>query len=377
MTAAAFGKYKIVEKIGAGGFGEVFKGLDPFLNRPVAIKTCSSDDAELRKRFFREAEIAANLQHPNIVTIFDFGHQDETPYLVQEYLNGEDLDHKIRRREPMTTSTRLDVLQQIATGLDYAHSRDVVHRDVKPSNIRILEDGQVRIMDFGIAKLLTAETQLTRTGMAMGTAAYLPPEQIMGQPVDRRGDLFSFGVLAFELMTFERPFEGDSLSAMLYAIAHKEPRPLAGEGVACPPRLATLIETCLAKDPAARYPGFSEVIAELQSLSQTPPLPAVPPAPPPVPAGPVPAAPPPPSPPTEPSVARLAAPSVATPSGAAAPVPKPAASPHRDPEPTRRPWKPPRDRTPRAPGSRGARRSGPRPSTGRAARRRGRPPRAG
>ncbi|MCP3960872.1 MAG: serine/threonine protein kinase [bacterium] len=267
MTGRDFGKYRIIEKIGAGGFGDVYLGLDPVLQRHVAIKTCSSREEELRKRFLREAEIAASLQHPNIITVFDFGYEDETPYLVQEYLSGEDLDHKIKRRDSLPVGTRIDILSKVAAGLRYAHSREVVHRDVKPANVRVLDDGQVKVMDFGIAKLLTAETQLTATGMTMGTAAYLPPEQLLGRDLDPRVDQFSFGVLAYELMTWQRPFAGDSMSAMLYAIAHTEPSPIASRCQGCPPRLAAMIETCLAKEPADRYPSFAEVIAQLEAVA--------------------------------------------------------------------------------------------------------------
>ncbi len=284
MTTTTFGKYQIVEKVGAGGFGEVFKGLDPMLNRHVAIKTCSSDEDDLRRRFLREAEIAARLQHPNIVTVFDFGFHGETPYLVQEFLSGEDLDHKIKRRDPLSLETKLYYLSKVADGLRYAHSQEVIHRDVKPANVRVLADGQVRVMDFGIAKLMTAETQLTRTGMALGTAAYLPPEQLLGRPLDPRADQFSFGVLAYELMTWKRPFTGDSMSTILYAIAHTEPEAITKRWPGCPPRLATVIETCLAKDPQRRYPGFAEVIVELEaisgSLAASAAVPAVPASPP-------------------------------------------------------------------------------------------------
>ena len=269
MTAMIFGKYQIVEKVGEGGFGEVFKGLDPILNRHVAIKTCSSTEGELRRRFLREAEIAARLQHPNIVTVFDFGFQGETPYLVQEYLSGEDLDHKIKRRDPLSLETKLHYLSKVADGLRYAHSHEVIHRDVKPGNVRVLDDGQIRVMDFGIAKLMTAETQLTRTGMAMGTAAYLPPEQLLGRRLDPRADQFSFGVLAYELMTWERPFHGDSLSTVLYAIAHADPVPITKQWPSCPQRLAKVIETCLAKEPEKRYAGFDEVIGELEAISES------------------------------------------------------------------------------------------------------------
>jgi serine/threonine-protein kinase len=269
MTIAAFGKYEVIDKIGEGGFGKVFKGRDPHLNRLVAIKTCSSNDSGLRQRFLREGEIAGRLHHPNITTVFAFDIEGDTPYLVQEFLDGQDLDHIIKSRQVLAAKTRLGYLVQVAEGLLYAHSQEVVHRDIKPANIRVLENGQVRIMDFGIAKLMTAEFQLTQTGMTLGTAGYLSPEQLKSEPVDQRADLFSFGVLAYELMTYERPFVGSNLSSILYAIAHQEPLSIAEIWSGCPPQLAVMIETCLKKDPAERYRSFSEVLAVLRPLSQT------------------------------------------------------------------------------------------------------------
>ena len=144
-------KYQVLEKIGVGGFGVVYKAYDPFIKRAVAIKTCTSEDAEMRERFMSEAEIAGNLHHRNIVTVYDFGFKDGVPYLVQEYLSGEDLDRKIKRREFLSLPEKLLYLVQIVRGLQYAHSRGVVHRDIKPANIRILEDDTAKIMDFGIA----------------------------------------------------------------------------------------------------------------------------------------------------------------------------------------------------------------------------------
>ncbi len=267
MMPERFGKYEDVEKIGEGGFGEVYKGFDPHLKRFVAIKTCWSKDRQFLDRFSREAEIAAQLQHPNVTTVHDFGYQGETPYLVQEYLNGEDLDDKITRCEPVELRTKLDYLRQIASGLQYAHAQGVIHRDVKPANVRILDDGQVKIMDFGIAKLMSSETAFTQTGMSVGTAGYLPPEQIRGEPVDLRADIFSFGVLAYELLTYRQPFSGNSISNILYRVAHVEPRPVVELWPECPPALANLIETCLEKDPVNRYADFSEVITKLEALS--------------------------------------------------------------------------------------------------------------
>jgi len=158
------GKYSIVGQIGTGGFGVVYEGRDPFLKRRVAIKTCSSDEPDIRDRFFREAEIAGNLQHRNIVTVHDFGVQDGIPFLVQEYLSGEDLDRLVARREALSPARRVEILAQAARGLEYAHSKGVIHRDIKPGNIRVTDEGLVKIMDFGIAKLSNVASHLTRSG---------------------------------------------------------------------------------------------------------------------------------------------------------------------------------------------------------------------
>ncbi|MGB6336587.1 MAG: serine/threonine-protein kinase, partial [Thermoanaerobaculia bacterium] len=176
------GKYEIVEKIGDGGFGVVYQGYDPYIKRYIALKTCTSPDGEVRERFFREAEISGRLDHPNIVRVLDFGIHGDTPFLVQEFLQGQNLDRKIRDRQFLPYSEQLLILMQIARGLEYAHSMGVIHRDVKPSNIQILTDGTAKIMDFGIAILHQMDSRVTREGMAVGTAAYLAPEQIRGEP---------------------------------------------------------------------------------------------------------------------------------------------------------------------------------------------------
>jgi serine/threonine-protein kinase len=263
------GKYTIVGQIGTGGFGVVYEGRDPFLKRRVAIKTCTSEEPEIRDRFFREAEIAGNLQHRNIVTVHDFGVQDEIPYLVQEYLDGEDLDRVVARREPISPLRRVEILAQVARGLEYAHGRGVIHRDVKPGNIRLTSEGTVKIMDFGIAKLSNVASHLTRTGMTIGTAAYLPPEQIRGTPVDHRADLFSFGVTAYELLTYRRPFSGKNISALFWELLQREPDPLSGDWPGCPPALESLVLRCLAKDPGGRYPSFGALLAELEPIIES------------------------------------------------------------------------------------------------------------
>jgi serine/threonine protein kinase len=250
------GKYEIVEKIGDGGFGVVYQGYDPYIKRYIALKTCTSPDGEVRERFFREAEISGRLDHPNIVRVLDFGIHDDTPFLVQEFLQGQNLDRKIRDRQFLPYSEQLLILLQIARGLEYAHSMGVIHRDVKPSNVQILDDGTAKIMDFGIAILHQMDSRVTQEGMAVGTAAYLAPEQIRGEPPEPRTDIFSYGVLAYELVTGERPFGKDSISA-------NDPTPISG--AQCPAELRTLIHRCLQKDRLRRYESFKEV---LQQLSQ-------------------------------------------------------------------------------------------------------------
>jgi predicted Ser/Thr protein kinase len=262
------GKYEIVEKIGVGGFGVVYKGLDPFIKRPVAIKTCSAEDRETRERFMREAEIAGNLQHRNIVTVFEFGFHDETPYLVQEFLSGEDLDHKIRRRDAVPVATKVAWLVEIARGLAFAHEKGVVHRDIKPANIRVLDDGHVKILDFGIAKLAQQQSNLTQAGVTLGTASYLAPEQIRGEAVDARTDVFSFGVLAYELLTYEKPFRAQDISALFYKLLNEQPPPIIGRAPETPPELVRVVERCLAKDSARRFAPTAELLRTLERLAR-------------------------------------------------------------------------------------------------------------
>ena len=262
----AVGKYEILERIGKGGFGVVYKGRDPFIKRLVAVKVCTSTDETLRRRFVREAEIAGNLHHRNVVTVFEFGYDDAGPFLVQEYLDGEDLEAKIRRLDPIPQDVRLGYLLQIARALEYAHKKGVLHRDVKPANVRVLHDDRIKILDFGIAKLSGAETQLTRSGRILGTAGYLSPEQIKGEPVDARSDVFSFGVLAYELLSYVHPFPGTSISELLHQVVRSEPSPLPTLCPACPPEIAAMVDRCLEKDPARRYDGFSQVAEALASV---------------------------------------------------------------------------------------------------------------
>ncbi|MDQ6891943.1 MAG: serine/threonine protein kinase [Acidobacteriota bacterium] len=256
MTTRKIGKYEIAEQIGVGGFGAVFRARDPFIKRTVAIKTCSLNDEEIRSRFFREAELAGNLHHRHITTIYDFGVEEGVPYIVQEFLTGEDLDKVVKRGDDLPIARKLEILMAIAEGLDYAHRNSIIHRDIKPSNIRILDDGAVKIMDFGIAKSLLSESSLTQTGITLGTSAYLAPEQIRGEKLDQRTDIFALGVLAFELLTNRKPFRGEHLSTVLYKILNETPDPVHAIVPDCPPALSQIVSIAMDKDIEHRYPSM-------------------------------------------------------------------------------------------------------------------------
>ena len=247
------GKYEIISQIATGGFGVIYKGWDPFIKRTVAIKMCHTPDDEVRQRFHQEAQFVGNLVHRNITLVFDFGVQEEVPYIVQEFLTGYDLDELLKAGVLSDTRSIVSILLQVCEGLDFAHHRGIVHRDIKPSNIRILEDGTVKIMDFGIAKSLEASSKLTQTGIALGTAGYLAPEQIQGGTVDPRTDIFALGVVAYELITGARPFDGGSLSNVLYKILNEEPKTPRTLMPSCSPEMDAVIRRCMAKDPDDRF----------------------------------------------------------------------------------------------------------------------------
>ena len=260
------GKYEVSEQIGVGGFGAVYRGRDPFIKRTVAIKTCQVNDDEIKHRFFREAELAGNLHHRHITTIYDFGVENGIPYIVQEFLTGEDLDKKIKRGDPIPVTRKIEILMAIADGLAYAHNASIVHRDVKPANVRVLEDGTVKVMDFGIAKSLESESNLTQTGITLGTSAYLAPEQIRGEPIDRRTDIFALGVLAYELLTYRKPFRGEHLSTVLYKILNDTPEPIGTLVQDAPPALIAAVGRAMAKSADDRYPTMDAFRKDLQGV---------------------------------------------------------------------------------------------------------------
>lgn len=260
------GKYEISEQIGVGGFGAVYRARDPFIKRTVAIKTCQLNDEEIKNRFFREAELAGNLHHRNITTIYDFGIENGIPYIVQEFLTGEDLDKIVKRGEKIPIHRKIEILMAIADGLEYAHQSSVIHRDIKPSNIRILENGTVKIMDFGIAKSLLSESSLTQTGITLGTSAYLAPEQIRGEPLDQRTDIFALGILAYELLTYRKPFRGEHLSTVLYKILNESPEPIESVAPDIPIAVAGVVRRAMEKNIEERYPSMEAFRTALQSI---------------------------------------------------------------------------------------------------------------
>jgi hypothetical protein len=262
------GRYLITARLGRGGMGMVYRGHDEALDRDVAIKTLILEnvDEESRKRFEIEAKAAAKLQHPNIITVFELSQDGKMPFIAMELLPGFDLEGLLRSGEPLLLPEKLDIIAQVCRGLHYAHERHVIHRDIKPSNIRLLDDGSVKIMDFGIAKL--ANTTLTRTGMMVGTVHYMCPEQIQGQPIDGRSDVFSVGVILYELLAGRRPFEGSAdggPTEVLYKIVQQSPPVLPDLGPHTA-RLQEIVSQSLAKKPSDRYANAARLADDLAEL---------------------------------------------------------------------------------------------------------------
>jgi serine/threonine protein kinase len=258
------GRYVVTGRIGRGGMGMVYRGYDPGLDREVAVKTLSLEatlEEEHRKRFEIEARAAAKLQHPNIVTVFELGDDRGVPFIAMELLAGADLETLLRSGEPLLLQEQLDIMIQVCRGLHYAHERKVIHRDIKPSNIRVLEDGTAKIMDFGIAKL--AGSGVTKSGMLVGTVHYMSPEQVLGRPLDGRSDIFSVGVILYELLGGKRPFLGESPTEVLYKIVH-DATPVLPDGLGLQTAaLQDVVARTLAKDPEQRPAAAGRLADEL------------------------------------------------------------------------------------------------------------------
>src|ERR1035438_1566612 len=270
-----FGRYEILAELGRGAMGVVYKARDPKINRVVAVKTISlagqsaEEELEFRERFFREAEAAGRLSHPGIVTIFDVGEEPETraPYIVMEFVGGQSLEKFLSQGDrKLPVERALQLTSELAEALDCAHSQGVVHRDLKPENILLTEDGHAKIADFGVAKLNLANHTLA--GRALGTPAYMSPEQLNGEAVDGRSDLFSLGVILYTVLTGYRPFQGNSAITISFKVVNRDPIPATLLDTELPQGLDYIIARAMAKDPAERYQRGMEMVLDIQHLQE-------------------------------------------------------------------------------------------------------------
>ena len=268
---STLGRYRVLKELGRGAMGVVYLGKDPTIQRFVAIKTMRLDkiDAddklqEIKTRFFREAESTGRLSHPNIVTIYDAGEEDHLVYIAMELLQGSTLKEWSRTHNLMPVSKLIPILATVADAMDYAHRQGVVHRDIKPANIMLTADHVVKVMDFGIATM--ASSARTKTETVLGTPTYMSPEQIAGKKVDGRSDIYSLGIVMFELLTGHPPFKADNLSALLYAITHTPPLCLSAVRADLPPPIQDIVTCALQKDPVRRYRTGGEFAQALRGI---------------------------------------------------------------------------------------------------------------
>ena len=268
---AKIGRYDVVAEIGRGAMGVVYRAVDPMLERTVAVKTINMalDPGEIEhyeKRFTIEARAAGGLNHPNIVTIHDIGRSGDLAYMAMEFLEGRELKDLIVSSE-LTVDRALDIAAHVADGLAYAHQHDVVHRDIKPANIMILGDGRVKIMDFGIARMRTADVR-TQTGVVLGSPRYLSPEQVLGKRSDGRADIFSLGVIIYEMISGQKPFNGIDVNSLMFQIVNFTPPPPSAVNTALPQMLDLIIAKALAKSVEERYASIAELAADLRACRQ-------------------------------------------------------------------------------------------------------------
>jgi serine/threonine-protein kinase len=268
------GRYKIVGELGRGAMGVVYRGVDPALDRHVAIKVISSQQSagalntqEMEARFLREAKIAARINHPGIVTVYDAGRAGDSLYLVMELVEGESLAQRLARKEYPTVAESFMMVAQCAEALAAAHALGVVHRDVKPANIMLTKDGRVKVADFGVAKAIGEGTDLTRTGTVVGSPAYMAPEQVRGLSPDGRADLFSLGVVLYELLLHRKPFPADTITSLIYQILHEDPLVDTEAARSLGERTSNFMRVCLAKDPQDRVKDGNAFAAEARALA--------------------------------------------------------------------------------------------------------------
>ncbi len=264
------GKFEIIEKVGQGAMGVVYKARDPFIDRIVALKTLTTglaDDANLLKRFYSEARSAGGLQHPNIVTIYELGHEGDTPFIAMQFLTGDSLDKILDRRPNLPLSQKIGFIVYVCRALEYAHKQipPVVHRDIKPGNVMVTVDGAVVVVDFGIARLGEG-TRSQSAGMLIGTLGYMSPQLFRNGAADARSDIWATGVMFYELLAFRRPFEGDNAAALMSNIILEKPRSLNETAPGTPSDLQAVVDRMLAKDAEARYQSMEELLMELEPI---------------------------------------------------------------------------------------------------------------
>jgi len=266
------GKYEVRRQLGRGAMGIVYEGYDPFIQRTVALKTIrkellDQDQAqEMLARFQREAQAGGRLNHPNIVAIYDYGEDQETAYIAMEFIKGKELKELFTENTRFALPTIAGIMSQLLLALNYSHLHGVVHRDIKPANIIVMDDGQVKIADFGIARL--ESSNLTQTGLVLGTPNYMSPEQFMGQHVDGRSDLFSAGVVLYQLLTGEKPFVGESTTTIMYQVLNNTPNPPSLLNVQIPAAFDGVVRKALAKRPEDRFQSGQEFLDAITSAAE-------------------------------------------------------------------------------------------------------------
>jgi serine/threonine-protein kinase len=269
MSVTRIGRYEIERELGRGAMAIVYKATDPVIGRVVAIKTIrlehgtGMEQTELRQRLYREARSAGGLNHPNIVTIYDIGEEGEVSYIAMEFVEGQTLENWMTSHPIPPTENTISIVEQIASGLDYAAARGIIHRDIKPGNILLTSDLRAKIADFGIAKFSMAK--MTQTGLVMGTPSYMSPEQAMGKDLDGRSDVFSLGIIFYEMLTGERPFTGTNPTTIIYKILHEQPVPPRKLNVTLHPGFDYIVRRMLEKNPDSRYQSCNEFIADLRN----------------------------------------------------------------------------------------------------------------
>ena len=267
------GRYELIGELGQGAMGVVYKARDPLIDRIVAIKTINlalaqEEKEEYEGRFYQEAKAAGRLSHPNIVTIYDVGKSGDIAYIAMEFLQGCELRDLLREKRNLPVEQILDVVAQVASGLSYAHEHDIVHRDIKPSNIMLVRDGQIKITDFGIARMASSMVH-TQTGMVLGSPKYMSPEQLLGKVIDQRSDIFSLGVMLYEMLTGEAPFTGENVNSIMFQTLNTVLPAPSTLNSSVPDMLNFIVAKALTKNVEDRYQNARDFAQDLRACRET------------------------------------------------------------------------------------------------------------